>query len=253
MMPGIIRKLDSVKKNLGQIYLHSSIHDSVPFGVLLAIVGGFLDAYTFITRDGVFANAQTGNIVLLGVYAAQGDWGQALVHLPPLLAFVIGVFVTEVFKHLSGKFFILDWKQLALIFESIILFIIGFIPQTAPDIIVTVIISFVASIQVCSFSKLVDSPYSTTMSTGNLRSATQAAYQGIFQKDHLAAIRSIRYFTIIISFISGGFIGGLITFMFGIKSIFFTVFLLVFCVLLLNIERAKTTSEATVKNPINHQ
>ena len=37
-------------------------------GILLAVVGGFLDAYTSICRGHVFANAQTGNIVLLGVH-----------------------------------------------------------------------------------------------------------------------------------------------------------------------------------------
>ena len=36
-------------------------------GLLLAVVGGFLDAYTYLCRGRVFANAQTGNIVLLGV------------------------------------------------------------------------------------------------------------------------------------------------------------------------------------------
>ena len=33
-------------------------------GALLACVGGFLDAYTFLCRGGVFANAQTGNLAL---------------------------------------------------------------------------------------------------------------------------------------------------------------------------------------------
>ena len=47
--------------------------NSIYLGVLLAIVGGFLDAYTFISRDGVFANAQTGNMVLLAVKAANKE------------------------------------------------------------------------------------------------------------------------------------------------------------------------------------
>ena len=36
-------------------------------GIMLALTGGFLDAYTYITRGGVFANAQTGNIVLMAI------------------------------------------------------------------------------------------------------------------------------------------------------------------------------------------
>jgi hypothetical protein len=45
--------------------------DTLPTGLLLAGAGGFLDAYTFVGRGGVFANAQTGNIVLLGVEAGE--------------------------------------------------------------------------------------------------------------------------------------------------------------------------------------
>ena len=42
-------------------------------GILLAIVGGFLDAYTYISRGEVFANAQTGNICLLYTSDAADD------------------------------------------------------------------------------------------------------------------------------------------------------------------------------------
>jgi hypothetical protein len=49
--------------------------DTLPTGLLLACAGGFLDAYTFVGRGGVFANAQTGNIVLLGVEAPVSDMG----------------------------------------------------------------------------------------------------------------------------------------------------------------------------------
>ena len=44
---------------------------TLPTGLLLAGAGGFLGAYTFVGRGGVFANAQTGNIVLLAVAAGE--------------------------------------------------------------------------------------------------------------------------------------------------------------------------------------
>ena len=44
--------------------------DSLRMGGLLAAIGGFLDSYTYIARGGVFANAQTGNLVLLGLRLA---------------------------------------------------------------------------------------------------------------------------------------------------------------------------------------
>ena len=43
--------------------------ESFLVAALLAISGGFLDAYTYVCRGGVFANAQTGNLVLLAVSA----------------------------------------------------------------------------------------------------------------------------------------------------------------------------------------
>ena len=57
------------------------IRDSFRVAALLAVVGGFLDAYTYILRGGVFANAQTGNIVLLGVHMADKDYRQALYYV----------------------------------------------------------------------------------------------------------------------------------------------------------------------------
>lgn len=36
------------------------ISESIELGILLALSGGFMDAYSYIGRGGVFANAQTG-------------------------------------------------------------------------------------------------------------------------------------------------------------------------------------------------
>ena len=43
----------------------------------------------------MFAGAQTGNVVLLGVDVAGGRWIEALAFLPPLAAFVLGVATAE--------------------------------------------------------------------------------------------------------------------------------------------------------------
>ena len=71
------------------------IHETFRVAALLAVVGGFLDAYTYILRGGVFANAQTGNIVLLGVHMADKDYRQALYYVVPIIAFSLGVVLTK--------------------------------------------------------------------------------------------------------------------------------------------------------------
>ena len=51
--------------------------EAMPTGIFLTLSGGFQDAYTYYTRGKVFANAQTGNIILLGHNAMNGDFTDA--------------------------------------------------------------------------------------------------------------------------------------------------------------------------------
>lgn len=67
-------------------------------GIMLALTGGFLDAYTYITCGGVFANAQTGNIVLMGINLAKGDFERVLHYVVPILAFALGILLSEIIK-----------------------------------------------------------------------------------------------------------------------------------------------------------
>ena len=54
--------------------------------IFLAMSGGFQDAYTYFTRDKVFSNAQTGNVVLMSQHFMMGEWKDGLKYLLPLLA-----------------------------------------------------------------------------------------------------------------------------------------------------------------------
>ena len=69
--------------------------DGLAVGVLLTLAGGFLESYSFITRSEVLANCQSGNLVLTAMFAVQGKWALALRWFAPVVAFVIGVLLTE--------------------------------------------------------------------------------------------------------------------------------------------------------------
>ena len=47
--------------------------ESIELAIFLALSGGLMDAYSYLLRGQVFANAQTGNMLLLGVHASQGQ------------------------------------------------------------------------------------------------------------------------------------------------------------------------------------
>ena len=78
---------------------------------ILAIVGGFLDAYSYLMRGHVFANAQTGNIVLFGVYLEKRNFTQAIYYLVPILAFAVGVILVEIVKHFYKEEHKIHWRQ----------------------------------------------------------------------------------------------------------------------------------------------
>ena len=60
---------------------------SMRVAALPTVANGFVDAYTFLAHGGVFANAQTANVVLFGVGLARRDVVNPLAHLWPILAF----------------------------------------------------------------------------------------------------------------------------------------------------------------------
>ena len=68
---------------------HAKIQTSETFllSSILALSGGFQDAYTYNVRNGVFSNAQTGNVVLMSQHLMQGEWMRALHYLFQVLAF----------------------------------------------------------------------------------------------------------------------------------------------------------------------
>ena len=176
--------------------------DSLLMGMILALVGGFLDAYTYVTRDGVFATAQTGNTVLFAVRSASSEYKGAIQNVWPFLAFVLGVLVAAHIKERLDRN-----RRVVLLVECIILFIVGLIPASFPNIIITMTVAFVSSMQIATFNKLGNWSYNSTITTGNLRTAAQAAYGAFFahNPEDMSKFRS--FSCIILSFISGALIG----------------------------------------------
>jgi uncharacterized membrane protein YoaK (UPF0700 family) len=128
--------------------------DTLPTGLLLAGAGGFLDAYTFVGRGGVFANAQTGNIVLLGVEAGERHWLAALLHIPPILAFVLGVALAETLARPAGRRIVRRPARFVLVAEIVVLVIVGALFPQVPNQVVTAAIAFTSALQVSTFRSL---------------------------------------------------------------------------------------------------
>ena len=177
---------------------------------LLAVAGGFLDAYTYLCRGEVFANAQTGNMVLFALRAAEGQWRAAGYYLIPVLSFVLGVLVAEIIRNrrkAAGRF---HWRHTVLGIEILTLAAASFVPPGGWDPVVNIAVSFVCAMQVESFRKVRGNPFASTMCTGNLRSGTDALFYAARRKSGALLRKSFCYYGIIALFIGGAALGAVV-------------------------------------------
>lgn len=188
-------------------------------GATLALAGGFLDAYTYVCRGGVFATAETGNIVLMGLRLANGELKSALHYLIPITAFACGVLASELVKKKFKKNVVPHWRQITVALEIAVLATISFVPSNDSNNIYTnALVAFAASLQVQSFRVISGISLTTTMCTGNLRSATENFFAAVTNKSRTSLKKSLKYFIIIGFFITGAITGAIVTHALDIKA-----------------------------------
>lgn len=175
---------------------------------LLSLSGGFLDAFTWVAHGRVFANAMTGNIILLGVSATAGDWRQALNHVPPLIAFLFGVWTAQALRLPRGD---PRWPALlSLILEIAVLTAIAFLPRSFPDLWIVLSIAFAAAVQNSSFTRVGGWTYNSVVTTGNLRRFGETMFGGSVPRRDDGMLKQARVFgAICLAFLAGALIGGL--------------------------------------------
>lgn len=191
----------------------------------LSVSGGLQDIYTYISRGHVFANAQTGNIVLFSQNMFEMNWYNSLHYFIPVLFFSLGVAAATMIRQTFQNLQRLHWRQIILIIEIILLFIVGFIPENL-NLIANALVSFSCAMQVQSFRKVDNYAFASTMCIGNIRSGMEAlcSYHHTHNKQTL--YKSLHYFGIILLFSLGAGLGSIFILSFGMKTIWFSCLLL---------------------------
>lgn len=210
-------KMQSIEKKGNKKYKWQ-MSESIIVGILLAFSGGYMDAYTYIFRDHVFANAQTGNIILLGIHIFDGNYVESVRYLFPIMSFTAGVFIAQMlclnFKNCKK----LHWRQLSVIIEIIIMTAVTFM-NSSMNLLANSMISLACGIQVQSFRKIHNNSLATTMCIGNLRTATDLLCSSVYKKDKSLLYKSFFYYGFIFVFTLGAVLGKHWVSIFGQKAI----------------------------------
>lgn len=196
------KKINSKQKN-------RQMSETMRMGIILAVSGGFMDAYSYLYREHVFANAQTGNMLLLGINLSRGDFSGAFKYLCPVLAFTLGIVLSDLIRYKLNANRQLHWRQFAVLLEAFVLAGVAFIPVTF-NLLANSLTSLACGIQAESFRRVRGNAAATTMCIGNLRSGTQNLCDYFFKKDKKYIENSLIYYSIILFFILGAVMGSMV-------------------------------------------
>ncbi len=178
--------------------------DSLLSGMLLAFVGGSLDAFLYLNHGHVFAGAMTGNAVLCGIAILSRNGTNALHHALPILGFIAGVWLAEALQGTLRHHAV----TLGLTIEIAGLLIASFLPGSFPDLIFVPLIALVAAYQIGSFRKLDQYSYNSTFITGDLRSAVVGLYRALKPEERSEGLRQARDIgLVILCFVAGASLG----------------------------------------------
>ncbi len=206
--------------------------ESFLLSALLSFSGGLQDAYTYNMRGGVFANAQTGNVVLMSQNLMQGNWGKGLQYLFPLIAFAAGIFLAETIESRFKNSEKIHWRQIIVAVEIVMLIAVGFLPP-AVNMIASILVSFSCAMQVQTFRTVHGFEYASTMCIGNLRSGTASLSHFVRTKEKASLYKALNFFGIILVFAIGAGIGGVLSGFFGYGTIWISPAILLIVALLM--------------------
>ena len=204
--------MNSKKKRRGQM------SEAFCTAMFLSLSGGLQDVYTYLFRGKVFANAQTGNIVLMAVHAFAGEWGRVLHYLVPLCFFALGVFAAELMHQKLQNLQRLHWRQLVVLCEIVMLFVVGFFPQEW-NLMANALVSFACAMQVQTFRKVNGYAFASTMCIGNMRNGTEALCAYFHTREPEALRNALTYFGVIGLFALGAGLGALLSGAFSVRGI----------------------------------
>lgn len=216
----------------------NQMSDSILVMIPLTLSGGLQDAYSYFMRGKVFANAQTGNIVLMSHELFFGNFTGCLRYLIPVVAFALGVLIADMIRSFHPDGGRVHWRQLVLAVEIFLLAVVGILPESR-NWLANILISFSCAMQVQSFRSVNGSAYASTMCIGNLRSAMDHLSTAVQTHDRNQFFEAGKYGIILLLFIAGTGLGSILVQYMGLRTIWISCVLLISSFLLMLTDNSK--------------
>ncbi|MHC5372990.1 YoaK family protein [Enterococcus sp. LJL120] len=146
---------------------------------------GFIDAYTFMEKGGVFVSAQTGNMVAFSSKLFTGQFSQAFGHIAVFAGFALGAFGGEwLVEKVSGT--TRKKYQIMLLLQSLVLLVFALFQQQIFDALMVFLLGGLAGFELTIFRKVGIATVNDGIMTGNTKNLMNNLYKWLIDKDQTA-------------------------------------------------------------------
>lgn len=214
-----------IAMKLFHVHKHLLEADSFHVGILLSIAGGITDVITYRNRGHVFATAQAGNLVFLGISLTDSEFSLATTmrYLIPVLFFIAGLGITYLFHRRHYKH--VHWRQIPLAIEMGLLMVTTFIDGNH-NYLAAILTNMAAGIQLAAFKRVNGIKMPTTMVAGDLRNGTEELITYAENKDREEWENGWLYLVVAFTFLCGAIIGNWLDQWWGVQAMWLAVLIL---------------------------
>lgn len=221
----------------------------------LMMVAGFWGSFTYLLRGNVFCNAQTGNVVLLGMAIGSGEVNQVIYYLIPISAYLAGAIISEILPNPVKNNLKIRWDTLLIGIEALVVIALGFVPESAPVQISQIAINFIASMQFTTFRQAQGTPMATTFATNHIRQIGIAIAKEIRhrnQEDKSHRIKLKKHVLMLLCFLTGAVVGTVFCRYMEGRAIWITAIPLSVLFVMMICDDKANGSEGLKKKPLGH-
>ncbi|MDN6567849.1 MAG: DUF1275 domain-containing protein [Tetragenococcus halophilus] len=185
---------------------------------------GFIDAYTFLEKDGVFVSAQTGNMVSFSSKLFTGQFIEAWGHVSVFAGFALGAFLGELVIQ-KTKQAALKKYQVFLLIQGALLLIIAIFQNSISDALMVFLLGLISGYELTIFREIGTTTVNDGIMTGNIKSLMNNLYKTLFNKDVAAKKDLINLSLTLLIFIIGVGAGSLIVQIMPILNLWLALFI----------------------------
>lgn len=178
---------------------------------MMTVVGGFLGTYAILLHEGIFASAQTGNLMEIAIEWLDGDLIMIIYRLFALICFGVAIVVAFCMSNYTK----LPMQKIAILTDGAGLLLSSMLPLK-PVFVGLYPISFCAAFQWGVYSMADGYNSSSIFSTNNFKQSILGWTQYFITKDKEYKKKAILYTGSVVSFFTGAALGAWAVQMFGV-------------------------------------